>query len=438
MINRDTIAGLYSRLKTSPLFKDSFWALFGNAIGKGLSLLAGIAVARFLGNDVYGEYGMIKSTFVLIAIFSSFGLGYTATKFIAECRGEDAKKVGAVHSIATTITLCVSAAIALLVIIFSNRIAILLDAPHLGGILRLSAVAIVFNAVNTTQTGELAGFNAYRIIAVNNTIVGVFTFVVSILFAYYYSLAGAIFALMLSFALNCSLNFFVLRKKFFHKRVRVSNLEIKRYTKEIFKFSLPVALQESLYSITHWGSMIVMIKVAGYGELGLSSAAGQWMAVLLFVPGALRNVALSYLSGSNTDARANNRILNRLLAVNFVSTFLPSLIVAIFSNWVCSWYGPTYVGLQQVLNITIFTVVINSMTNVYTQEFMAHGMNWYLFWSRFIRDCLILLATYYVILIYGHGAFVYAVISLLGQSLYLLILFVKYRCMYKHEVLVSK
>ncbi|HIX44931.1 MAG TPA: oligosaccharide flippase family protein, partial [Candidatus Barnesiella excrementipullorum] len=46
------------RLKQSSIFKDSFWALLGNVLGKGLALIAGIVVARFLGNETYGEYGM--------------------------------------------------------------------------------------------------------------------------------------------------------------------------------------------------------------------------------------------------------------------------------------------------------------------------------------------------------------------------------------------
>ena len=74
---------IISRLKQSRLFADSFWALVGSAAGKGLSLIAGIAVARFLGSELYGEYGTIKNTLLMIAIFSSMGLGYSATKFIA-------------------------------------------------------------------------------------------------------------------------------------------------------------------------------------------------------------------------------------------------------------------------------------------------------------------------------------------------------------------
>ena len=64
---------LFIQLKRSSLFKDSFWALLGSVIGKGLSLIAGIAVARFLGKELYGEYGTIKTTLTYIAIVSTFG-----------------------------------------------------------------------------------------------------------------------------------------------------------------------------------------------------------------------------------------------------------------------------------------------------------------------------------------------------------------------------
>ena len=78
---------LIYQLRKSSLMRDSFWALLGNVLGKGLALVAGIAVARFLGSEEYGEYGMIRNNLTMIAIFSSLGLGYTATKFIAECKG---------------------------------------------------------------------------------------------------------------------------------------------------------------------------------------------------------------------------------------------------------------------------------------------------------------------------------------------------------------
>ena len=408
----------YARLKGSSLFQDSFWALLGSALGKGLALMAGIAIARFMGKDVYGEYGMIKNTLVMIAIFSTFGLGYTVTKFIADCTTNDKSRVYSIHYIATIITLIASGIIALLVCVFAIPLSLYLEAPHLSGILRWAAVAIIFNAINTTQIGELSGFNAYKIIAFNNTITGIFTFIVSIILTYYNGLIGAVVALVLTNMFNCALNYYSLRKLLltFQKKIEFNKL------REVISFSLPIALQESLYAITHWVSTIIIVKLSGYGDLGVLSVVSQWSVLLLFVPGALRNVALSHLSGSLSNDKYHNVILKRLLFINFICTFVPFLIIGILSKWICSWYGESYNGMIIVFNVAIFTTIINSLTNVYTQELISKSQNWYLFFTRLLRDSGILIFTYFAINIYANGALIYTIASLIFQSIYLVLL----------------
>ena len=81
------------RLLQSKLFKDSFWAVFGNGLGNALLLLAGILIARFLGKDLYGEYGVVKTTMFYIATFATFGLGYTSTKYIAQYKEIDTSRI---------------------------------------------------------------------------------------------------------------------------------------------------------------------------------------------------------------------------------------------------------------------------------------------------------------------------------------------------------
>lgn len=78
------ISDFKDRLLNSKLFKDSFWAVFGNGIGNALLLLSGILIARFLGKDLYGEYGVVKTTMFYVASFATFGLGFTSTKYIAQ------------------------------------------------------------------------------------------------------------------------------------------------------------------------------------------------------------------------------------------------------------------------------------------------------------------------------------------------------------------
>lgn len=411
---------ILERVRKSSLFKDSFWALLGNALGKGLALIAGIAVARFLGSEEYGEYGMIRNNLTMIAIFSSLGLGYTATKFIAECKGDIAQS-HIIHKIVTRITLVTSGIIMVVVAIFADLLASWLEAPHLGRLLMFASVAIMLNAVNTTQIGELSGFKAYKEIAFNNTWAGIATFVASVALTYLYGIDGAVIALIISFAVNCLLNWLTIKKYL----PRCDAVDARKSYREILAFTFPVALQESSYSVTHWLSAVLLIKFASYGELGLYSAAAQWMGVMMFIPAALRNVALSHLSESNDDIASNKLILKRMLQVNLVTTLVPFMVIALLSNWICSWYGNTYNGMQSVLNVCMFTTIFNSLTNVLTQSLMALNQNWYLFITRLARDLFALGFAFLLIVKFGNGALMYALASLIFQILYFLLLGIK-------------
>jgi O-antigen/teichoic acid export membrane protein len=50
-----TIKLIKEKILQSKLFKDSFWAVFGNGFGNALMLFSGIIIARLLGKDLYGE-----------------------------------------------------------------------------------------------------------------------------------------------------------------------------------------------------------------------------------------------------------------------------------------------------------------------------------------------------------------------------------------------
>lgn len=425
---QQSIGQILTRIKKSPLARDSFWALFGNAVGRGLSLIAAMAIARFLGSNAYGEYGMIKGTLLSIAIFSSFGLGYTATKFIAENNKHGGAQIYAIHKIVQFVTLVSSTSIAIIVIIFSDALATWLKDPSLSTILKWSAIAIIMNAFVTSQNGELGGFRAYRIIALNTIIYGAITFIISIPLAYFYGLEGAIIALIISLFLNCLINEISLIKLLPKQKSKLSII----YVKEILSFSFPIALQESLYSIVSWLGMAILVRLADYSQLGLYSAASQWMAVMLFVPGALRNVALSHFSENSDDPDISKIVFKRLLFVNFVSTFIPFVIISIASRWISSFYGESFVELPSVLNICVFTSVINSMSNVLTQSLISHNKNWYLFFARLFRDFSVLLLTLLFIHLCMPGAIALALGWLIMQTVYLLIIFNKQRLIYKY------
>ena len=76
------------------LAKGVFWSMTGTVISQGMMLVASVLVARMLGKTGYGELGMVRSTVSMFGIFAGFGLGLTATKYVAEFRQTDPDKTG--------------------------------------------------------------------------------------------------------------------------------------------------------------------------------------------------------------------------------------------------------------------------------------------------------------------------------------------------------
>ena len=374
------------RLKNSVLLKDSFWALLGSVLGKGLSLVAGILVARFLGKEMYGQFGILKNTLLNIAVFSTLGLGYTGTRFVAKyIESGVSKTIRLIYQI----TIVASSVMAIAVLVFAQPLAFFIKAPELDGALRLTAIIVIFNAINTSQIGILSGFKAFKEIAKNNVYAGIVTFILSGILAYFWALDGALWALLASTCFNVVINYLSVVRIRKHYALNETGESVQ--AKEIISFSIPIALQESMYFIVSFLSSYLLITYAGYGELGITSAAAQWSGVLLFIPGVMKNVMLSYFSSMDSTVS----LRKKLILINGLSTFVPWLFIALLSRFIASFYGETFNNLHLVIIILCLGSIFSSISSVIVYEFISQGRNWTMFFLRLLRDGLSLLLAWY-------------------------------------------
>lgn len=412
---------LTNKLIKSSLFKDSFWALFGNSVAKALALIIGIVIANLLGSEDYGKYGLIKSTLISISVFSTFGLGITGTKYIAQYKDLNKSLINNICHDIINISLYTSGIIALIIIIFAEQIANYLEMSDIVSTLRISCIAIVFNAINTAQTGILSGFKKFKTISNYNLITGIYLCLAAIISTYYAGLNGAILALSSSYLINFILNHYTLKKikgKFPPKSNEYS------FTKEMIGFSLPLALQEGLQSISNWLTIVVLVKLSCYSEYGIYSAAAQWTAAISFIPAILKNVTLSYLSDQNNN---NKRIVKLMLYANLASSGGFFLIILFASPFISTWYGSSYNGVEIVLNILIFSSVLGSLGSVYIQELISKGKNWHTFSISLLKTIIIILVgCFFIIGMEARGSLAFAYSTLAANIVYLVLLIISY------------
>lgn len=403
------------------LLRDSLWAYIGSCVGKLMALVAGILIARFLGKELYGEYGTVKNTLTYAAIVSSFGFGYSATKFIADYIINKKEKIRSLVKTVTMITVLLGVLLSLVVSIFSSPIAVFLESPHLEMPLRYLSVLVLFNSLTATQTAILSGFKKFKELAYVNVVTGAVTLVASAILTFYYGLYGAIVALLLAFIAQA-----------IYSHVAIHN-ELKKYesdekltlseVKSLLSFSTPIALQESLYTITSSCSLFLMIKYANYGEVGLNAAASTWESIVIFIPGVLKNVMFSYLSSSNN----HQKLVTSLLRYNFFASLIPTLLFILCSRIIVSMYGDNFSALTPVLLVALVAAVVVSVSEVLCYEFISKGKPWTVFLARTCRDCLSLLGTYILLInVNSMQAFGAKTIGLVCQIIFFLLLLYYY------------
>ncbi|WP_150452383.1 oligosaccharide flippase family protein [Arenibacter lacus] len=416
------LSSLTSRLKNSKLANDSFWAIFGNAVGKGFSLLTAIIIARILGKELYGEYGIVSSTIGAILIFSNFGLNFTSTKYIAEYNSTQPEILSQLIRSCQTLTLIFSGLATIILFALSEEIATsLLKLPKLAHFLQVISIGILIGSVGRTQVGILAGLGKFKELAKINTFIGIGNFIFGVTLTYFYGLLGACLGLVLVQFIHYLFLRYYIRKFIAPIKSESAN---KVSLREILNFSTPVALQEALYSILTYATGLLLVQMSTYGEVGLSSAATYWSAIILYIPGILRNVILSHLSANLENIKARIRMLRIILAFNFGVTFLLSLIVYLLSDYIAISYGDNFSGLKEVLNICVFTTIFTSMSNVYAQAYMSENKNWLMLLFRIIRDGSIFLIAYLLLKEYNglNGALSLAKSALWANILFLILM----------------
>lgn len=355
----------------------AFWSITGSAIGQGLGLVGAIIVARLLGAKVYGELGTIRQTFGMFGILAGFGLGYTATKYVAGYRTTDRDRAGRVWGAVDNTAITMSALAAVLILLLAPLLAEhALKAPHLAMALRLSAIVLVFNALIGVQNAVLVGMEAFRKTAEVELARGLLYLPVMVLGAYFWQLNGAVTGLGVVAVGAFIVGRFALGSVGRHQGIRLDRRGAKREIGVLWRFALPVFSSSMMLIVGEWLCVALLVRrPGGYVEMGLYAMAAQWIAMLEFIPFRLAGPSLSLLS--NLYGERDIGRFRKLVWASFglVSgfTLLAAGVVIGVAPWLMKLYGDDFVEGVIVLQVMAFMVMIRASGRVTSQVLMSMG-----------------------------------------------------------------
>ena len=362
------------------LFEGMSWTLIGNVVGKFLQLLAFIFVARLVGKQEYGQISIIRSTLNMFLVFSSVGMGVTATRYIAMYRTSNPHRAYEIYRFTKKTVIWLGMIISVVIFLLSSYIAEnQLNDLHLSNALKIGAVILFLMTITSVQMGALNGFERFKEVGINSALNGIIQLISVVLGAYLWGINGVIAGLgITSFILVLQL-WFSLKKDISKIRTAEKNKDDEKLdSSSIFlEFSLPAVLQGLVVIPVLWWVKTFLIDNAGYGEMATFDVAEQWYYVVLFVPNSLGTILLPLLT--NTNYNGSKEQYNKLLKVNMLInvgvTFIIAVSVALFSPLIYKFYGKEFTDYQPLI-ILMITVVICAVNNVLGQVITSKGKMW--------------------------------------------------------------
>lgn len=375
--------------------KGSFWAVYGNVVVKGASLLASILIARLLGSSNFGELAVIKTTLSVFSLFATFGLGVSITKFVAEGRKNNVNDLGNIIAAANTITISTGLFLGLLIVMFAPLISIsILHSESLITPLRISGVYLFFNALNVYQVGVIAGLEAFRELARINFIIGIITLPILLTTTYLFGLNGTLAGLTINLIVNWFLNKLLIRKRISELNVILSYTSRREDIRRLLKFSYPLALKEIIYSLSGWACIYLLLVKTDYGEVGIFNSANQLSQLILFLPASILSVFLALLSNQLGDRQNFNKLVRKNILFNVATTTTIGVVMVFLTKVIYQFYGETYSGGENVLYILIAATIPMSVIGVFEQVCISNSRPGLVTYFQLLIQFLILITLF--------------------------------------------
>jgi len=374
----------------------TLWSFLGAGISKSMVFVSAVLLARLLGRDAYGEFGMVKSTVNTFTVFAGFSLGLTATRYIAASHQTDPGRTGRIMMLSFLFTALTGGVAALLLFVaapwISDR---LIAAAHLAPVLRTGAAILLLSALNGAQIGVLTGFEAFREVARVSVLGAIVSVPLLLAGAAGGGVTGAVWGLAVGTALNWFLTHLAVRRVAHGAGVR---LLVRGWLREwpiLWRFSLPAAVSGLMVGPVFWiCNSIIARQPQGYASLGLFTAA---FSISLLVT-AVNNVA-----GQVLQPMCVNLLGQGHRKFDFVNILMPWCVgmfvlipVMLFPEVGSLLFGEGFTGASMrrtVLHVALFSLIIAHRQGI-ARNFVAGDLMWWSLASNTVWAVVSVGATY--------------------------------------------
>lgn len=375
-------------------FKNTGWLM----LGKILSLVVGIFIAKFLGPSNFGDLNFAIAFTAIIAAVGTLGLDSFIIREVLDQPGKRDEILGTAFWMRLTVSIILVPASVLIYIFFRS----LADqqGTELTLIIAFCASALFFKAFNIIDSYFQSQVRSKFVVLVQNIclIISSFikiSFVLLKLPLVYFAFALVIDGLMLAFGLVI-----IYHRENLHIRNWVFN---SSRAKSLLNQSWPLILSAVMVTLYMQIDILMLKYFTGSTEAGIYSAAARISEAWYFIPVAIvTSVFPAIIHARKTDLKRYQKRLQNLYDLLVAISLPVALIVSLGAGtFIHLLYGKQFDGAGEMLSIHIWSGIFVFLGSASGQYLLAEGYTKISFYRTAIGAVANILLNLWLIPLYG-------------------------------------
>jgi O-antigen/teichoic acid export membrane protein len=363
------------------LLEGSFWSGIALVFAQGSTLLGTFAAARLLDREAFGGYAAALATVQLGGTVLTFGLGYMATKYVAELRGSAPERAGRIlgHCLAMAWGIALLGGAVLLVgaPVLASR---MLGRPELTPLLRLAAPALVFVTGNLSVAGALGGLLAFQVLGRLGAWSGAIYVILVVAGVMIAGAPGAVLGIGAAAAIQAAIGLqFVLREA--RRQGLPLGLRLAPEDRGIWRiFGLPGALSSLTAAPAIWLLQAAIVRQpGGLVELGNYLVASNLMTAVLLLPNIVNSVGTPLLNERRgaDDARGFERLFRDNVRVTVLFVLAGLAVVGLGGPLLLRLFGEGFRAGYPALLTLLAATLPESVTIALNQLLQSRAKMWH-------------------------------------------------------------
>lgn len=383
------------------LMGGAWWMAIGGAASSGSSLLTSVILARMLGIARFGAYAVLASTLGVVLMLAGPSISWTSAKYVAEHRYSNPGKAARVIALTNLMALGFSLVFALVMLLGAGFITrVILALPQYRVELMVASSAVLFAGISGAQRGTLAGFHAFRTVALVNITQGALGLLLLVLLARPYGVLGAMIAQGAALGVSCVVGNIAIWREM--RRLEMPRFLLpEREDFGVFRgFTLPAYLISIVAMISSWIVGVLVVRSPnGTYEMGIFGITSQILLFCMFLPSMVGQPCVPIISERLQHGAkalpAIRRLLIAMVALSFLMSIAFAAVLIVFWHSVVVMLGKGLEGYYSVVILTLLTAVIAATQGPLNYYMNARGD----MWLAFFLSVLSLVASVVILLI---------------------------------------